>query len=164
MHVLLTWSRKDRGLKKEKKSKDNKWLIKVRERQNIVKEVLQHWMKNCRALHSQPSTTAKGTGRQLSLQKLSDLHGPSKISIMVKGNGKSHPVTHPSSHCQKQSRHERPPVFVFMTVGTECLVDSVILGSLTHLRGLRSVFYERQENFQRHPRWQEQRAEVWKAT
>jgi len=111
--------------------------------------MLQRWMKYCRALHSQPSTTAKGNGGQLFLKNFSDLHGPSKISIIFKGNERSHPVTHPSSHCQKQSRTESLFVFVFMPVGTEQLVNSVTLGSLTHLKGQRSIFYERQENFQR---------------
>lgn len=110
-------------------------------------------MKYCRALHSQPSTAAKGTGRgQLSLQNFGDLRGPSEISIIVKGNERSHPVTHPSSHCQKRSRSESPFVFVFVPAGTERLVDGVILGSRTHLKGPRPIFDERQENFQKAPK------------
>lgn len=68
---------------------------------------------------TQPSAIAKGTGGQLSLQNLSDLHGPSKISVIIKGNERSHPVSHPSSRCQKQSRCESPFVFVFVPGGTE---------------------------------------------
>lgn len=65
-------------------------------------------------------------GVQISLQNFSDLHGTSEISIIIKGNEMFHPVTHPSSHCQKQSRHESPFVFYFVPVGTEQLVDGVI--------------------------------------
>lgn len=116
---------------------------------NIVKEVLQPRMKHCRASLSQLSTTAKGTGGQLALQNFSDLHCPSKISTIVKGNERSHPVPHPSSYCQEQSRNESRFVFVFMPVGTEQLVRGGISGSATCLKAPRSIFYERQETFQR---------------
>lgn len=97
---------------------------------------------------------------QLSLQNFCDLHVPSKISIIVRGDERSHPVTRPSSHCQQQSRSENPLGFVFMPAGTAQLVNGVVLGSLTHLKGPGSIFYERQGKFQRCPRWLEQRAEV----
>lgn len=90
-------------------------------------------MKDCRASYSQPSFTT-GLGEQLSSRITKNQHRGSKAVRP------SPPLAHPSPHWQK-------PFWFCLDASRECSpVDGGVLGSLTHPKGLGSIFQERQRN------------------